>query len=286
MATTTFLMDNGSLQPAAVLQLREIASLLSDRVRNRVEPVSLLHSSGIVANRIQGTRAEILEPAIRARCKEGVRRFGIVPLFFGPSAALTDYVPERMAKLARDFPGLSVRVAKPVVDRREADPRIAQALADRVKETMTRAGLERPAVILADHGSPREEVAAVRNHVAGQLRAVLGEAVGPVSAASMERRPDDEYAFNEPLLARALDEATARPGVRDIVVSLLFFSPGRHAGPGGDIDEICRDVAARVPGIRIHTTAVLGAHPLLIDVLAGRWSELQDAPVRRDQTEG
>ncbi len=277
MATTTFLMDNGSLQPEAVMRLREIASLLSDRVGRRVEPVSLLHSSAIAAGRIGGTPAEILEPAIRRRSREGAGRFEIIPLFFGPSAALTDYIPERVATLARDFPGLEVRIAKPVVDPRESDTRIARALADRARETIARAALDRPAVILVDHGSPRREVAEARDHVARQLRDALGEAVASVSAASMERRPGDAYVFNEPLLERALAGAVARPAPGDIVVSLMFFSPGRHAGAGGDIERICRSAGTGVSGKRIHLTGALGSHPLLIDVLADRHRETQEA---------
>ena len=57
---------------------------------------------------------------------------------------------------------------------------------------------------------------------------VLGK---PVIASSMERRSGAEYDFNEPLLESVLE----RPELDSVIVSLLFFSEGRHAGPDGDI---------------------------------------------------
>jgi sirohydrochlorin ferrochelatase len=51
---------------------------------------------------------------------------------------------------------------------------------------------------------------------------------------------------------------------RDVVVAPLFLSPGRHAGPHGDLAQICREVHPRS-----HLTELVGTHPLAIDALAG-----------------
>ncbi|MGH7958275.1 MAG: CbiX/SirB N-terminal domain-containing protein [Opitutaceae bacterium] len=51
---------------------------------------------------------------------------------------------------------------------------------------------------------------------------------------------------------------------RDVVVAPLFLSPGRHAGPDGDLAQICRAAPPRT-----HLTGLVGTHPLVIDALAG-----------------
>lgn len=262
----SFLLDNGSLRAEAVLNLRRIASELSHRVGEEVQPVSLLHSSGIDAVELEGMPAEILEPAIRKRAEEGMRNFNIIPLFFGPSRALTEYLPERINALANHFPGLRVKVAPPLVDL--ADPQnitMAEILCEEVKKVISQNNLIKPKVILVDHGTPAKEVNAVRNHLAGQMKLLLRACVTDVRSASMERRAGETYDFNEPLLESLLSERDFASG--DIVVSKLFLSPGRHAGPSGDIDTICRKAEKKRSELRTHLTALVGENPKLVNVL-------------------
>ena len=80
----TLLLDNGSLEPAATLALRELAGQLSSRLGLTVAPVSLLHSSVIDPAALGGQPAEILVPALERRLAAGQTEFVIVPLFFGP----------------------------------------------------------------------------------------------------------------------------------------------------------------------------------------------------------
>lgn len=267
------LVDNGSLQPAATLQLRAIASALSARVGRPVEPVSLLHSSAIDPLQLGGNPAEILEPAIRRRHAGGQRTFVIVPLFFAPSAALTEYIPERIRALETSLNGLVVRVAPPLVDAAPPDARLTMILADHVRQTMQAHELSKPWVVLVDHGSPQPAVGAVRDQLAAHLRDSLGDTVSTVLAASMERREGARYDFNEPLLSRALQQVSG-PGI----VALLFFSPGRHAGPGGDIAEICAEAERAHPGLRAVLTPLVGEHPGLIDLLTDRLRAVLDQP--------
>jgi sirohydrochlorin ferrochelatase len=51
---------------------------------------------------------------------------------------------------------------------------------------------------------------------------------------------------------------------RETVVAPLFLSPGRHAGPDGDLAQICRAVHPHS-----HLTELVGTHPFAIDALAG-----------------
>lgn len=255
------LVDNGSLEPAATRGLRRLAAELSALAGEPVEPVSLLHSSGIAATELDGRPAVILEPALRTRAAAGTRQFHLVPLFFGPSRALTDYLPARVAALRATFPDLTVRLGPPLAA--PGDERLARILADHVRAT---AGSARHAVVV-DHGSPARAVTAVRDALAGQVRALLGPDF-TVAAASMERRPEPEFDFNAPLLADLLSSAPWNS--REVVVAMQFLLPGRHAGPHGDVAGICADTTRRHPGLVTRMTALVGDHPSLPAILLDR----------------
>lgn len=263
---TILLVDNGSLEPASIRGLRAVAAALAKRVGRVVEPVSLLHSSAVPAEAIGGVPAEILEPALERRCADGGRDFVVVPLFLGPSGALTDYLPQRVARLRAKWPELRVRVAAPVGGAAGCDPRVVDLLESGVRGLL--AAGERPAVALVDHGSPARAVAALRDAAAAALAARLGDAVRTVRPASMERRAGPEYAFADPLLERLLDEPEFSGGA--VIVAMFFLLPGRHAGPAGDVAQICAAAEVRHQGLATRMTPLLGAHPGLIEVLADR----------------
>lgn len=284
MSTVWFLVDNGSLAPAATLSLRRLAGRLSDATGVVMEPVSLLHSSGVDPVLLEGVPAEIFEPAIIRRAQQGVRDFRVLPLFFGPTRALTGYLPERAASLASRFPGLQVRQAPWLVrlpgDGSEVltgndvgDPGdgldvIADCLEAGILEMLS----SRELVALVDHGSPEPRVTRVRNRLAAELcRRLAGRVLG-VRPCSMERREGDAYLFNEPLLERLLRE----PAVKrvNVLVSMLFLQPGRHAGPQGDVAEICAAAQAEEPSLKIRQTGLVGEQPQLVGLLKRRFEAL------------
>jgi len=262
-APTTFLVDNGSLAPEATRQLRRLAAALAARVGSPVAPVSLLHASGVPADQLDGVPAEILEPALDRRARAGEREFVLVPLFFGPSRALTDYVPDRVAALRARWPDLQVRLAPTLFQ--PGDRRLAEILAAQVRAVDP--SPER--VVLVDHGSPVRVVTEVRDALVTQLREELGRDVAAVDGACMERRPGAEYDFNGPLLADLL----ARDGwnAGRVTVAMQFLLPGRHAGPAGDVAEICRAAEERSPGLRTRLTPLVCEHPRLVEILSDRW---------------
>lgn len=261
----TLLVDNGSLEPAATLRLRGLAQALAARVGTPVEPVSLLHSSAIAPDRLGGVPAEILEPALERRLAAGAREFLLVPLFFGPSRALTEYLPERVAKLRARTPDLRVRLAPALFQ--ADDPRLAQILADHVRATA--AGWPAPwRVALVDHGSPVPAVTAVRDALAAQLAAALGPEVR-VAGCCMERREGAAFDFNGPLLETLLGADAWRESA--VVVAMQFLLPGRHAGPEGDVAAICRRAGAAHPRLRTRLTPLVAEHPQLVAMLADRW---------------
>ena len=94
--------------------------------------------------------------------------------------------------------------------------------------------------------------------------------IGPLAAASMEGA---EFAHNQPLYADQLAQRGFNRG--DIVIAPLFLSPGRHAGPQGDLAQIARAASARSAAdgpparlLRCHFTDLIGTHPRVVDVLA------------------
>ena len=267
-----FLFDNGSLRAESTLSLRRVASALGAFTGLPVQAVSLLHSSNVSAGGLDGRPARLLEPALVAQFEAFPQGEAVLlPLFFGPSAALTEYVPARLASVRARFPGARVRMAPWLVNPADGDRRLAAVLADQVRAATRAKNWVRPKVVLVDHGSPQAGVTAVRNHLGGQMRRELGDEIATLAVASMERRDGDAYAFNEPLLATALRTPPFDHG--EVVVALQFLSPGRHAGPGGDIAEICAAAEAERPGLRTHMTEPIAVDERLVALLADRLAQ-------------
>ncbi len=265
-----FLFDNGSLRAASTWQLRETAKALAALIGTQVEAVSLLHSSNINPAELGGVPARLLEPTVIEFLENEQRgRAVLVPLFFGPSGALTDYVPERLASWRERFPAARIELARWLVELPLTDERVPHALADAARAVVARENLKTARVVLVDHGSPQRAVTEVRNYLACEVAGVLGGEVASVAMASMERRPAAEFAFNEPLLERLLREEPYSAG--DVVVLLQFLQPGRHAGPGGDIAEICEAARAEYPQLRTWMTEPIGLDPRVLAVLADRF---------------
>jgi len=271
-APEVLLVDNGSLAPAATLRLRRLAAALAGRIGRPVAPVSLLHADKVPPDQLGGLAAETFAPALERRAVQGNAGCVVVPLFFGPTAALTEFVPGVVRRLRERRGRFDVRLAPPLFA--EGDDRLARILADQAAAAAS--GAQR--VVLVDHGSPLRAVAAVRDRLASRLAELLGDGFAVV-AASMERRPEPEFDFSGPLLAEVLGRPEWNTG--DVVVARQFLLPGRHAGPGGDVERICRDAEMEGRGRRIRLTPLVGEHPRLIEILADRWREgLKGAPIQ------
>lgn len=272
-ASKVFLIDNGSLRPQATFALRDLAERLSVRTELTVEAVSLLHSHKIPAEKIGGIPATIVRRRLKECLAAGERSFILLPLFLSPSLAISEYLPELIEEARVIAADVDIQVAAPLVGSAvdAPDPRLAEMLADHVRKTIAAHGLDRPKVALVDHGTPIQLVNQVRNSVAAQLSIELHGAVAQVIASSMERREGPDYAFNDPLLENL--DAEFEPG-GDCVIAMFFILPGRHAGEGGDVAEICDGLITRGAFKQIYVTPLLGEHPQLLDILADRLSEL------------
>lgn len=263
------LVDNGTLSPDAIMQLRVVAGQVAARAGLVVEPVSLLHSHKVDPALIGGIAAQSLKPALLRYAAAGLRSFTVLPCFIGESRALSDFLPQVVATVQQDYPDLRVECLPPLCPfAAVSDTAVVTALVDDVQAlNATSPYRDQPFVwAVVDHGTPEVRVNEVRQRIARQLRQLHLPRVIKVIGCSMERREGKEYAFNEPLLEEVVATTTAA-GMR-LVVSLLFLMPGRHAGKGGDIHQICTQ--HRQGSGRVEIGEVIGSHPAVIDLLASR----------------
>ena len=273
------LLDNGSLSGESVRQARSLAKLLSARIGRSVEAVSVLHSNRVDPRELDGVPGKIWKDCLEEISSSESRRIAVLPLFFGPSYGL-----RQARKLGQEFEneeeGRRIQWAEALAS--PSDDALETILFHDAFQVLDTAGCNRvvgestgePAVLLVDHGSPYEEVAACRDRLALNLAKRLGSRVGRVMACSMERREGARYSFNEPLLEIALEEA-AKERPSSIVLSRLFLFPGRHAGPGGDIERICAASSWSENGHAIMQTPLLGTNASMIDLLERRYRALE-----------
>lgn len=269
------LFDNGSVRPAAARGLQELARQLSLRLGVDVVPCSLRPYAA------SGAAVLSLDAAVQARTGEAPV---LLPLFIAPSQQLQDVRRKHpqlpMAPpLVGWLPGLTQTDTQPDIVARTEDSGMAQVVGileahvRQVRSTHGRAG-EPSIVIVCDHGSPSPAVTAVRNRLADGLRQRLpAEEYAHVVAASMERRPGPEYAFNEPLLENVI-EAASLPQRGLAIVALAFLLPGRHAGPGGDVERILGRLRQRYPDLQPVVTPLLAAHEKAIELLASNYETI------------
>lgn len=274
----TLLVDNGSYRPQSTLSLRRIAAGVTETVGHHINPVSLLHSTKAKPEDLNGIPAEIFEPFLKKKREEGINSFMVLPLFFGHSAAIYEYIPQRVMEMQKTWPELQVRCAPCMVDVTQPDDTlVAEVLADLVRKKRDEEGLVNPAVTLVDHGTPRKFVNDVRNFLGIQLQELLQEDFGAVEVSSMERREEEEYAYNEPLLENLLGSSGFE---KEVILSMLFISPGRHAGPGGDIAEICENEEKAKPGLKTFMSDLFATHDAVVPLLAERFRQgLETSPL-------
>lgn len=249
-ATRILLVDNGSLQPAATLQMRLLSKEVGRLLEKTVHPVSVLHSHKIDPALLEGQPAVIFEQAVRQAKTDGITELIILPLFIGPSLAITEYLPKVFAEANAGKMKLSIR--EPLFG-----PELISMLIDNLKSTGWTKGSG--TVYLCDHGSPIREVTRCRDFFAVSLRNQLGLKDDELFACSMERRDGPEYDFNEPLLEGALQQAKG-----DAVILMLFLLPGRHAGSDGDVATIAKEHAPDGLGWKLSPARHAPALPALL----------------------
>lgn len=114
------------------------------------------------------------------------------------------------------------------------------------------------AIVIVDHGSRQEPANAVVVQLAEAVQARAGTRAA-VSWAHMEGA--------EPSLPRALDACVSQ-GALEVTVQPLFLVPGKHATR--DIPELLEAARQRHPGVQFDLAGVIGADPLLAELIAKR----------------
>ena len=266
---TVLLVDNGSTRPAATLNLRRLAKALSDSTGRTVYPVSLQHADRIAPNRLDGLPALTFSPFMHDQLEQGVRRFRIIPLFFGPSRALSSFIPDQVAVLSKEFGPVTFDIAEVLCPLPAGEPRLAKIALDNIRETAQAQDIDVGRIIVVDHGSPVPAVTAVREYVADELRRLLDAEV-ELAQAVMERRVGSDYDFNGPLVERQLKVWAIQSRVQPVILAMMFLLPGRHAGNCGDIEQICSKVTNQYPGFAVYISPLVADHPMLIEILQDR----------------
>lgn len=249
------LIDNGSLEPAAQLNLRRVALALSKRTGTTVHPVSWKHSDRVPAAELGGESAWTLARWVHAQLARGEREFVFVPFFVSAQGAIGSALRNDLEKLRHDAGPFQFTFTAGLADRGI----IPGIVASRVRDAMTAQRLQSPPVIVVDHGGPSAESAKLRDALAAEIRKLLGAETSTLAAASME-------GAHGPLLEQQLANRGFDRG--DVVIAPLFLSPGRHAGADGDVARICRAAEAKSAGLRCHFTGLVGTHPDAIEPLA------------------
>ncbi|MCG8089256.1 MAG: cobalamin biosynthesis protein CbiX [Candidatus Thiodiazotropha endolucinida] len=277
MKTPTILLaDNGSKRADSVINLRLLAKQLSNLSNHQVFPVSLQHADRIPTDLLNGEAAETLTTFLRERLKQGETEFILIPLFFGRSRALTSFIPQQLEKLRAEYGPFRLTLAEELYPLPQGEPRVATILQQQLQATDQ--GRPPQLVILVDHGSPLPQVSEVRKRVCADLRHQLSPRI-ELQQAVMERRQGNEYDFNGQLLSEQLEKiALSRPNI-SIDLALLFLSPGRHAGAGGDIESICQQIRESHPGVQIRIAPLVGQHPGIAEILLDRLDSALDNPV-------
>ena len=114
------------------------------------------------------------------------------------------------------------------------------------------------AIVIVDHGSRKEAANAV---VVELARAVQARAGGRLLVAWAHMEGAD------PSLPEAIDACVSQ-GALEVTVQPLFLVPGKHATR--DIPELLAAARQRHTDVRFELGQVIGADPLLVELIAQR----------------
>ena len=261
-----FLVDNGSLRPAPTLNLRIVANQLGGQLGIPVHPVSLLHSSKVDLAKLGGVQANLLNESLKLSLRfPEPNHILILPMFFGPSRAITEYIPQVVDQIKGEGGSVDIRIANCLVQRDDDSAKlIAQALLERIQQVATNipASESIPQVVLVDHGSAVKGVLQAREFVSNELENLLEDDFSYAGQCSMEN-PKGAEKYSNLLLEELLASFSLDTPV---ILSQMFFANGRHAGADGDIATICRASGHE----KVFQTEPLLEHSLLVELLKRR----------------
>jgi len=265
------LSDNGSTRANATLQLRELANKLSLQTGYTVHPVSLQHANRIPKEALNNMPAQVFPDFIEQQLIKDNKDFILLPIFFGKSKALTKFVPDIVDSLKNKYGEFQLKVADVIYPLPEGENLLCEIIHDHIVDTAKKENADLNNVVLVDHGSPIPQVTNVRKHIAQSVQDLLS-ADASLEQAVMERREGSEYDFNGDLLENWLKQKV-QSGATSVIVILMFFLAGRHAGADGDIAEICNSVMKEHPELKISISPLISEHPKFLSILESRLND-------------
>ena len=105
-----FLVDNGSLGPEAVLNLRTIAHSHAKITDCEVRPMGLMHSHKVEPYALDGIPGESMKAFLQSDEAGSMDQIRVLPFFLGPSLAVTDWLPRNLEKWRSEKKGRSFTV--------------------------------------------------------------------------------------------------------------------------------------------------------------------------------
>jgi sirohydrochlorin ferrochelatase len=120
------------------------------------------------------------------------------------------------------------------------------------------------ALLLIAHGSRQDEANADLYHVLEGLKKRGGYEIVEPSFLELAQPGIEEGA-----------EACVRQGATRVVLLPYFLSAGVHVRR--DLAGLCQKLTERHPRVRFHLAEPLGRHPLLLEVVAARAREAEEA---------
>jgi sirohydrochlorin ferrochelatase len=268
------LIDNGSTQANATLQLRELAKQLGLQTGYTIHPVSLQHANNIPAKVLNNLPAQVFNEFMEQQLIKGNKDFILLPIFFGQGKALTKYIPDVVNSLKNKFGDFQINIADVIYPLPEGENLLCEIIHDHIQDTAEKESLALTNIVLVDHGSPTPQVTDVRKHLVQRVQDSFS-ADYHLEQAVMERREGSEYDFNGDLLENWLKQK-AQSGASSVIVILLFFLAGRHAGKDGDIVEICASVMKEHPELKITISPLISEHPKFLSILESRLNSVID----------
>ena len=265
------LTDNGSTQANATLQLRDLANKLSVQTGYTIHPVSLRHANQIPAESLNGTAAQIFTEFMKQQLVDGNKEFILLPVFFGQGKALTSYIPDEVTTLKNQFGDFNITIADVIYPLPEGESLLSEIIHEHIKDTAEKENLSLKNIVLVDHGSPTPQVTDVRKHLVQSVEDKFSTNY-KLEQAVMERREGSQYDFNGDLLENWLTQKI-QSGETSVIVILLFFLAGRHAGKNGDIVEICSSVMKEHPELKITISPLISEHPKFLSILESRLND-------------
>ena len=257
---TIALIDNGSLEAEAHKNLRAVAAAISEQTGETVHAVSWKHSDRVAKEKLDGISATTLGPWLHQFLECGEREFIFIQFFISEQGAIGSALNADLEAIRKEYGPFEFVVTVGLA----STSALTDIAADRIRTAATPLG--KPAVIVVDHGGPSPASARLRNRIAQTLKLALGSSVADLAAASMESPEGDQYAFNKPLLADILKTPGFNAG--NVVIAPLFLSPGRHAGPNGDLRKIAHAAELESKGLSCTFADLIGTHPFAVEALA------------------